>query len=216
MRYDIPEHPQHPAYKLSKSSLIGRGNKRDCHVHPSDPRLCVKVARHLDKWDECQEQNIIEWHYMLALKQRQVPLDHLADCHGWVRTNYGPGLVFERILNEDGSPALTLRDAISAEKISMDQTTLMLRNLKLWTIHNSVVVADLNGANLMVKTCGQSGARLILVDGVGSRRADWKFTLYQKSLWLARIKTKRQWIRQEPQMYHVLLKRLAQRKAKTD
>lgn len=153
---------------------------------------------------------------MVTLKQRQVPLDHLADCHGWVRTNYGPGLVFERILDEDGSPALTLRDAVSAGKISMDQTTLMLRKLKDWAIYYSVVVADLNGANLMVKKWGKNEARLIFVDGVGSRRADWKFTLYQKSLWLARTKTKRQWIRQEPQMYHVLLQRLIQRETKTD
>lgn len=212
LKYVIPKHPSSSSYQLSDSTLIGRGNKRDCYAHPEDPNLCIKVARYPERWQECQAQSIVEWYYTTHLKQRQVPLDHISDCHSWVQTNYAAGLVIERIRNEDGSPASTLRDALSTGRVEAAQTDRMLLELKHWLIKHAIAIADLNGANLMVK--GQDGNdRLIFVDGIGSREPDWKFTLYQRHPWLARMKTKRQWKRQEGEMRCVLKERIAKRLA---
>ncbi len=200
MKYVIPEHPPLPCYQLSERTLIGRGHKRDCHAHPDAPNLCIKVARHADRWQE----SAIEWYYITHLKQRRVPLDHIIDCYGWVQTNYGSGLVVERIRDGDGSPALTLCDAISAGKVDMNQTDIMLRKLKRWAISHGVAVAELNEVNLMVRKQGND-TNLVFIDGIGSRRkADWKFTLYQRYPWFARMKTKRQWKRQEKEMRRAL------------
>lgn len=203
MIYPIPDSPPLPCFQLDETTIIGRGNKRDCHAHPNDPRRCIKVARHLDRWVECQEQTIVEWYYTSFLKRRDIPLRHAADCYGWANTSYGPGLVLERVRNNDGSPALTLRNAIEQRTISLEDADHMLDELKQWAISHSVVIADLNTDNLMVRW--KNGlAHLVIIDGLGSRRADWKFTLYQKLPWLARFKTQRQWERQEISLFDTL------------
>nr|WP_272884754.1 YrbL family protein [Chromohalobacter canadensis] len=207
LRYTIPNHPAHPVYELSEATLIGRGTKRDCHLHPGDSGLCIKVARYADSWWECQEQNIVDWYYINSLKKRNVPLDHLADCLGWVQTSYGAGLVTERVVDGDGYSTLTLRDAVGSGLVDMEQVTALLAVLKSWAFDYSVAVADLNGANLMLKKKGGEYI-LVFVDGIGSRKANLKFSLYQKYLWLARLKTKRQWQRQETSMFNVLQDRI--------
>lgn len=207
MKYNIPRYPAHPVYELSATTLIGRGSKRDCHAHPRNPNLCIKVARYVDSWWECQEQSVVEWHYINSLKKRNVPLYHLADCLGWVQTNKGVGLVTERVLDEDGYPALTLRDAVSAGLVDMKKVMTLLSALKAWALNYSVAIADLNGANLMLRHEGGEYV-LVFVDGVGSRKPSWKLSFYQRCLWFARLKTKRQWQRQEVFMFDVLKDRL--------
>lgn len=203
MKYSIPTPPTSPAYHLTDKTIIGRGNKRDCHAHPDDPRLCIKVARHADRWHECQQQSIVEWYYLNHLKQRQVPLEHLADCHGWVNTNHGAGLVVERVRDDNNNAGVTLYDALNNRRIEARQAHRMLKSLGHWVITHSVVVADLNSTNIMVrKHHGEN--QLVFVDGVGSRKPEWKFTLYLRSPLFARLKTYRQWQRQGGRLAQVI------------
>jgi len=202
LKYFIPEVSDQAALRLDDSLRIGRGNKRDCFVHPGDAGQCIKVARHQDRWEECQEQSIVEWFYLNHLKKRQVPLTHIVDCYGWVKTHQGAGLAMERVQEDCGGSALTLREALHKEQVSRDQLVRMLAELKKWATKYAVVVSDLNTDNLMVRPGdGESDASLVLVDGFGSRKPDWKFTLYQRCLSFSRIKTKRQWKRQEVTLF---------------
>ncbi|GAB2796793.1 hypothetical protein GCM10027040_24150 [Halomonas shantousis] len=203
MKYAIPDFPSQPCYQLSDATLIGRGNKRDCHAHPTNPELCIKVARHPERWRECQEQNIVEWHYTNHLKQSGVPLDHAADCYGWVNTNYGAGLIMKRIREADGSSALTLRKALIKDRIDIKDTKLMLAELKRWAFQHAVVIADLNTDNLMVEN-HNGKLNFVFIDGLGSRKADRKFTLYQRFPSIARLKTYRQWKRQEKTLFRTV------------
>jgi len=192
LKYPIPEHSHSPYFELSDHTLIGQGNKRDCHVHPEDPGLCIKVPRHPDKWQECHQQSVVEWYYLSHLRRRRVPFDHLVDCHGWVQTSRGSGLVLERVRNDEGSAARTLGDALASGEIDESEAFSLLRALKSWALKHAVVIADLNTANLMLRH--RAGRReLVLVDGIGARRAEWKFTLYQIFPALSRRKTRREW-----------------------
>lgn len=183
--------------ELSENELIGSGNKRFCYKHPYEPSLCIKVARKTTTWHE----NVIEWVYISHLKKQDISLTHLIDCHYWINTNYGPGLVFERVMDDDGNPSPTLAEAIKGRKIDISDVSPMLKNLKDWAINNSIVVAELNSVNMMVQK--KDGVyKLVMVDGVGGRdRITWKFYAYQKSKIFSRMKTRKQIKRLEPVLF---------------
>ncbi|GHA87925.1 YrbL family protein [Modicisalibacter luteus] len=203
MKYQIPHYPESPRFELDDASLIGQGNKRNCHAHPGDPAHCIKVARYQERWEECQEQSIVEWHYLRFLKRRRIPLHHVADCYGWVTTTSGVGLDLELVRNDDGTPALTLRNAMQNGAVSMDSIHTMLSELKAWALRHAVVIADLNTDNLMVRWT-EGIPHFVIIDGLGSRHPGWKFYLYQRCKWLARFKTRRQWERQEKALFETL------------
>src|SRR5690606_5573402 len=130
--------------ELSDDTLIGQGNKRDCHAHPQDPRLCIKVARDQARWQECHQQSVVEWYYLSHLRRQEVPFDHLVDCRGWVQTSRGIGLVLERVRDDDGGAAPTLGDALSSGHIRESEAFSLLATLKAWALKHAVVIADLN------------------------------------------------------------------------
>lgn len=47
--------------------------------------------------------------YLAELARRGVPFDHIPRLYGWIDTSQGPGLMFERIANSDGTPLITLQ-----------------------------------------------------------------------------------------------------------
>lgn len=194
----IPYIPANSFVELSESELIGKGNKRFCYKHPIDSMLCIKVARNPSSWHE----NVIEWVYINHLKKQNVPLDHLIDCYCWVNTNFGPGLVFERVMDGDGNPSPSLADAIKTRKIDLSEVSPMLEDLKSWAFNYSVVVAELNSVNMMIQK--KNGVyKLIMVDGVGGRdRISWKFYAYQRSKFFSRLKTRKQIKRLEPVLFN--------------
>ncbi|XKH60221.1 PhoP regulatory network YrbL family protein [Halomonas sediminis] len=197
MAYDIPYIPATSFVNLTEADLIGRGNKRACYKHPDDSRLCIKVARNAGAWHE----NVIEWIYINHLKQQGVPLDHLIDCYDWTNTNFGPGLVFERVMDEDGTPSPTLAEAIRTRRVEISDISPMLVYLKEWAIGYSVVVAELNSVNLLLQK-KNGGYNLMMVDGVGGRdRITWKFYMYRKSKLFSRMKTRKQIKRLEPVLF---------------
>jgi hypothetical protein len=194
----IPYIPANSFIELSENELIGRGNKRFCYKHPVESMLCIKVARKPTSWHE----NVIEWVYINHLKKQNVPLDHLIDCYYWINTNFGPGLVFERVMDEDGNPSPSLAEAIRKSKVEISDISPMLEDLKRWAIHHNVVVAELNSVNMMVQK--KDGTyKLMMVDGVGARdRISWKFHVYQKSKFFSRMKTRKQIKRLEPVLFN--------------
>jgi len=197
LAYGIPYIPATSFVELSEGDLIGKGNKRACYKHPDDQKLCIKVAHKATTWHE----NVIEWIYINHLKQQDVPLDHLIDCYYWTNTNFGPGLVFERVMDEDGTPSPSLAEAIRTRRVEISDISPMLEFLKKWAIHHSVVVAELNSVNMMVQKKNGS-YNLMMVDGVGGRdRITWKFYMYMKSNVFSRMKTRKQIRRLEPILF---------------
>lgn len=196
-----------PYIKLDRSGCIGQGHQRECHVHPQNSQLCIKVPRH-DEQGTAKDQNSVEWRTFVNLKRRGVPLQHVAYCYDWVDTNHGPGLVCERVLNMDGSWARTLEEEVSVGTITLEQLDEAAQNLKDWSWTNAVVVADLRGSNLMVRHV-DNGIQLVFIDGLGGRKLDQTFALRQKIAWLGRRKTRRQWRQQWPDKYDQLKRWLA-------
>lgn len=179
-------------YRLSKATRIGRGQRRECHIHPGDEMRCIKIMREPDDKPGTRDQNAVEWQTFVRLQKRGVPLTHLAICHGWAETNRGLGLVCERVANEDGSFATTLDRALT-QGIGRQTVDRALAELKQWTLQHAVVVSDIRPSNLMVRHGRDGEVRLVFIDGLGGRRIDRRFWFRQTFPRLARGKTRRQW-----------------------
>lgn len=195
LRHDVPPHPMWPVYQLSAETRIGRGSKRDCHQHPDDPGLCIKVPRKPEKAD-AQQPSIVEWYCATTLDRRGVPFRHRARCVGWVETNHGAGLVMERVRNRDGEPALTLYEAVQHHGIAVEQIGGLFAELKRWVLDNAVPVTDLNSGNLLVRQ-HEGRPYLVLVDGIGGQKVKFKFVFYRRFPWFARVLSRRRWSRLE-------------------
>ena len=193
LRYKVPAHAQSPIYDLAPASRIGRGSKRDCYPHPDHPHLCVKVARRPHR-PSAQQASIVEWFCARSLDKRGVDGTHRARCLGWVATNYGPGLVAERIYNDDGTPATTLYDAHMADGLCPEQIRRLFGELKTWVVTHGVPITDLNPGNLLVQRRDDT-LSLVLVDGIGGQKVKFKFVLYRRFVWFARAMSRRRWAR---------------------
>lgn len=195
LRHDVPRHPEWPVYRLSAATRIGRGAKRDCHAHPYDPRLCIKVPRRPHR-PNAQQASIVEWYCAQSLDRRRVPYRHRARCVGWVATDRGAGLVMERVYDGDGTPAPTLYDAVRKHRLAHEQIMPLFAELKHWVLVNGVPVTDLNSANLVVRQ-HDSRPALVLIDGIGGQKVKIKFVLYRRWPWFARAISRRRWARLE-------------------
>lgn len=89
--------------------LVGSGSLRDCYALPNDPFKVIKFAR---ESKEVQPQNRIEAAYYAYLEKRRVSYEHITKCYGWAQTEKGEGLIFDRAINEDLTPAITLKEAL--------------------------------------------------------------------------------------------------------
>lgn len=195
LRHGVPAHATNPVYTLTAETRIGRGSKRDCHLHPDDPDLCIKVPRKPEKAD-AQQPSIVEWHCATTLDRRGVTFQHRARCHGWVETNRGAGLVMERVRNPDGEPSLTLYEFARKQQLAGEQVARLFADLKRWVLANAVPVTDLNSGNLMVRH-NDGQPYLVLVDGIGGQKVKLKFVLYRRFRWFARLLSRSRWKRLE-------------------
>jgi hypothetical protein len=176
---------------LTHAIELGAGNERRCYQHPLDPESCVKVAR---SEGGKRRQNRQEFLYFETLIARNVPFDHLPAYRGKVDTSQGPGMVYERICHDDGTPAQDLEHHIRHGTVSERQARKLLQELYRYLMRYGIAVSDLNPDQLMLKKSA-SGDRLIIIDGVGARRPGFKAWLMRRVLCYARRKTRKNWMR---------------------
>ena len=175
---------------LSEELLIGEGGERYCYSLPGDPKCCVKVTK--PGLSGRLEQSVVEYDYYRILKRRKVPLDHLPDCYGWIETNFGEGLVYERVVSKpEESLSVTLREALKNNLITIDKMYEALDELRFFLLKYDVATSDLCMNNLIVDLYGD--IKFYLVDGVGGRNFDFKYKLRKRLPFYGKYKVKQQW-----------------------
>ncbi len=176
---------------LSNAKQLGRGNERICYLHPTDPKLCIKVNK---AGEVRRNQNRQESLYFKHLQSRGVPFEHLPEYGGWAETTQGPGVVYERICNEDGSPSHDLQHHLSEGRVTEGEAKQLLETLHDFLMKYSIAISDLNPDQLLLKR-GPDGDRLVIIDGVGARRPGFKAWLMRHVHVYARRKTQKNWRR---------------------
>ncbi|AXH11865.1 YrbL family protein [Halarcobacter bivalviorum] len=176
---------------LTKSLLIAKGGERDCYIHPEDNSKVIKIVH---KTEEHNNQNELEYSYMTYIKKRKgLDLSQITDCYGYVSTNLGKGLIFDRVLDFDGTPSKSFRYYLANKIIPLAEQELLITELKNYLEENLILFVDTSLTNIFCPKVSDSSYKLIIVDGLGAKRTGIKFTLYKISKAYTKYKIKRQW-----------------------
>ncbi|RBW66249.1 hypothetical protein DS893_05420 [Vibrionales bacterium C3R12] len=181
---------------LGGTAILGSGNERVCYIHPDNPKLCVKVYHTQDEIFKhtkvMRQQNEMEFFYFRSLSLRKVPFLYLPRCYGWVETDLGRGLLFDRIVNDDGSPSQSITELMVQGKISKSEVVEILNNIGDYLNQYKVNICDVNPDHILMQNVN---GELIpkIIDGVGSRYNNWKLYIISYCPYFSKKKIKHQW-----------------------
>lgn len=174
---------------LNEELLIAKGNERLCYIHPEDSRKVIKLTHK----ENGRQQNKLEYIYYNYLQKRAVSFQHIAECYGWETIENKRGLLFERVLNYDGSASITLSKAIEEKLLTKEYLEQLLEELRLYLEENTILFVDVGLDNIMCKELKKGVYSLVIIDGLGARRPGFKFWVYRHFLAYAKYKVKSQW-----------------------
>lgn len=175
---------------LTKNFFIAKGGERDCYIHPNDNSKVVKIIHRKCKNNE---QNQLEFKYTNFLKSKNKSFEHITNCYGFVDTNLGKGLVFDRVLDYTNEQSKSFKECVLNSLLSLDTEKKLIEELKDYIFSNDILFIDVDLSNLFCKEYEKGKYKLIIIDGLGARRIGLRFSLYLKSKLFTKYKMKKQW-----------------------
>lgn len=176
--------------ELFELSLVGKGGERNVYIYPNDSSKIIKV---LKKNAKHNNQNLLEYKYMKYLESKKLDISHLTKCYGFVNTNLGEGLVFDRVMDYDNTPSKSFRFMVAHKLIEEGLQLKLLEELKNYLEDNKILFVDNSMTNIFYQKTSEDNGRLIIVDGLGAKRDSVKFWLYLKLPIYRDYKIKKQW-----------------------
>ena len=179
--------------QLDESLIIGEGVDRTVYAHPDDSDLCIKIARcnfaseyqvqgvrdslffMLRKFDK----NHFDYNYTDALYARRLQgkgqtdqyFRHLPECYGFIDTNLGRGVLWQRIRNYDGTDCPTLRDCYFSPELlgenDKEKLWSALNDFFAWQLRCCIMLREMAFANTLVCNIEDDKIRLYHVDAIG-------------------------------------------------
>ena len=168
--------------------IIAKGNERVCYQDPNDNTKVIKVT-HTKK----RGQNELEEAYYKYLIAKKRDFSHIAKYIRSININGEKALVFEKILNYDNSPSITFAKALKEKKINISQAKSLLNELKNYLFSNKILFIDVDLENIMLREYKKNHFKLVIIDGLGGRRKNWKFFLYLHLPFYTYYKIKKQY-----------------------
>ena len=179
---------------LTKDDFIARGGERDCYIHPLDSTKVIKVL-HTNNNETNRNQNNLDYKYFKFLEKSRVSFSHIAKTYGYIDTNLGKGLVFDKVCDYNGKISMTFLDTIIQGKFTKEQEDILVEDLKNYLFGNNVLFIDIGLYNILCCEYEEGKYRLIIIDGLGGRRAGIKFWLYLNSRLFTKYKIRKSWKR---------------------
>ncbi|WP_081757179.1 YrbL family protein [Aliarcobacter lanthieri] len=175
---------------LESENFFARGGERDVYKHPQDNSKIIKIERR-DK--KTRRQNELEFLYYEYLEKNCISQECIAKCYGFIETNLGTGLVFEKIVNYDNRVSKSFNTLLEEGCLSKKQELLLMDELREYIFENNILFVDVGFFNIICKEYEKNKFKLIIIDGLGGRRPGFKFSLYLKSYIFTSYKIKKQW-----------------------
>ncbi len=177
---------------LDNSFFIGKGGERVCYAHPHDNSKVIKI---IYKKGKHNNQNQLDYKYYSFLKKQRVDFSKITKCFSWIDTNFGKGLVFERIRNIDNTYLRTFSFYVKHNIFTKEYDLKLINELKEYIFKNEILFVDSSLSNIFCQKIENEEYRLIIFDGLGARRPGMKFNLYLLSKSFRKYKIKKQWSR---------------------
>ena len=175
---------------LNDDLFLARGGERSSYIHPTDNSKIIKIIFSDGKHNN---QNELDYTYMEYLKKKNIKFTHIPKCFGWVDTNKGRGLVFDRIENYDKSTMRTLSYYCKYNILDEKDGLKLIEQLKDYLFKNDILFIDASLSNIFCQKIASDKFKLIIFDGLGARRTGFKFWLYLHSRLFTRYKIQKQW-----------------------
>ncbi|MDX9813762.1 MAG: YrbL family protein [Sulfurimonas sp.] len=183
---------------LSKEEMFARGGQREVYIHPQDSSKIIKVSG-----IGSDDQNELEFSYFEYIKTKDVPFKHMAKYFGKIKTSLGDGLVYERILDFDGSNSTMLVDAIRQKVLTKDEFLLLFEELKGYVFKYTILFLDVSLDNVLLQEYEKGRFRFTIIDGLGGRyEKNLKSYLRTRVKFFSLIKIKKQWEKFARQFYN--------------
>jgi hypothetical protein len=187
----------HPAnsdivLQLDESNPFATGGHRDCYVHPEDPDKCIKIVARGD-----HKEALRECAYYKHLENRNISWCMLSRYYGEVRTNLGPGFVFELTRDYTGEvskPMHCYHPSAGDQGDDVEGLSQSIAELKSYTIDQKIVTMTLKTKNILYQRISPTEGKLVIVDGVGN--SDY-IPICNYVDFMAVMKIKRRWRRFE-------------------
>ena len=177
---------------LKKDDRFAKGSQRDCYYHPDDDSKIIKII--YSEGTKKLNQNELEYQYYSVLKNSvNMSYSNIAKCYGFVETNLGKGLVFERIVDYDNKNSKQLTYYLKNKKLSDDILEKLLNELYSYLLKNNVLFLDVATLNVLCKKESSTTYKLIIIDGLGPKDDNIKFILYKYFPLYKKYKILKQW-----------------------
>jgi len=181
--------PTNPSPLLLRATApLAHGTRRAVYQHPDDAGALVKVAYtgksklqrdtgRFSSWTRrlgldsygVQAEFRRELREISSLRARLGTLpDCIADIHGLVGTDLGPGIVVQKICGSDGRLAPTLGAVLRAEGLDETRRQQILR-AGACLARSRVILNNLALHNIVVAPDPVLGERLVVIDCVGEK-----------------------------------------------
>ena len=152
---------------LDENSYYGKGTHKKCFVHPSNSKLCIKIAYNRGG----QKDLLREINYLKVLQRRKKDYSILPQYYGEIKTNLGTGYVYELIRDYDNAQSLTLEDILTNQNLfnTMFETVKnMLLFLKTSLLKNEIITMGLFPENIIFQKTAPDKYNIRLVNDMGS------------------------------------------------
>lgn len=174
---------------LEKNFLLFKGGERSCYEHPSFNDKIIKIEHD----SSINKQNELEYKYCNYLKKNNIEFSNIAKCFGFCDTNKGMGLVFEKVIDYDFNISKSFRYYLRNNLLSKEKELELLEELKIYLFKNKILFVDVSTVNVLCKKLDKDNYRLIIIDGLGARRLNFKYYMYLYIPFFKEYKIKKQW-----------------------
>ena len=112
---------------LRDANILSYGSNRICYLDETNPSKLIKIARHPENWKKDHRQSFSEWYVTKSIAPVNTDC-RISLCQSWVRTNKGPGLVVDRIVDDHGQ-SITLRKLLFKRELTVNRALFLIENI---------------------------------------------------------------------------------------
>ncbi|MDR2760858.1 MAG: PhoP regulatory network YrbL family protein [Rickettsiales bacterium] len=168
---------------LTEKDIYARGGRRIIYNHPDNPDALIKITdqdifkqvlkqkrkKRIVFREKYYDENYRDFMaYRQYDKMSPAVYDFIPRIYGFEKTNFGEGLLVEKIKNFDGTPCPTLEEYLAnfgATKEILEALRLLYEKMRAVRF----VSRELRGFNLLIRRAPTLSASAYVIDGFGNQ-----------------------------------------------